>query len=296
MGATWRSLHPLLLDNTKSMKQLLIAFSLSLLALTSWSEEVPEPLRGIWATPECEAPRDTLAIYRGFYLWMDREQTALTGVTASSTPDDPWTRLTEASGYPIYLQRLEDGRLREWYLPDEAPFDQVPQDDWEYADFESCGSELPRQHVILSGEAISVFNAIDPVYGHCDQDRQACAQILFDAVDVTGDGRLSPAEIARLIRVALFVAAVGDEQRIDNQALAGLLAASLPLAPLGAAAIVSSFDYDHDGTLSMAELSQDRGSLIDQIEGQMSMGFGMDVERLRHSLGLWGQFLENWRR
>lgn len=278
------------------MKLFLLALALSATVSAAAATEVPEPIRGIWAWPSCQAPKDTLVIYRGYYLWMDQEQTAFSGVTAKAQGDEPWVQLTEASGYPIFFEPLDNNHLREYYAPDDAPLGAVPQPDWDYHDFESCNGQLPRAHAILSGETVAFFNAIDPVYGRCDQDRQTCAQTVFDAIDVSGDARLSPAEVARLIRIALYIAAVSGDEPVERQELAALMAASLPLAPLAARSIVSSFDYDNDGTLSLAELTQDRGSLIDQIEGQMSLNFGFNMGSLKDSLGPMGQLLENWRR
>jgi hypothetical protein len=91
-----------------------------------------------------------------------------------------------------------------------------------------------------------------------------------------------------------YVAAVGSQGPTKHKDLAALMASSLPLAPLLASAIVKSFDYDNDGLLSIQELSQDRGSLIDQLESQVGSNLGEHLGDLKQSLQPLERLLENF--
>ena len=276
------------------MKLRLLGWLLAIVPTLGLTQEVPAELRGIWATPNCSAPIDTLVMHRGFYLWIGQDETSLKGVVATPDVENDWVRLEESTGYPIFFKLLPDGKLRETYLPEDANFSEQPQDDWETADFESCQDSLPRPHVLLHGEAVSLFAVLDQVYGSCDQDRQACAQTLFDGVDVSGDGQLSRAELARLLRVITYMAAVGTDTPANNNDLGTLMASSLPIAPLIATAIVNSFDYNDDGVLSMAEITHDRGSLIDQLESQTGSKLGARLSELKQTLKPLEQLLEQF--
>lgn len=275
------------------MKLRILGWLLAIVPALGLSQEVPQQLRGIWGTPDCVAPADTLVMHRGFYLWIGQDETSLKGLSAKDSEGN-WIRLEEPSGYPVFFQLLPDGKLRETYLPEDANFAEQPQDDWETADFESCQASLPRPHVLLHGEAIALFAVFDQVYGSCDQDRQACAQTLFDGIDVSGDGQLSRAELARLLRVIAYTAAVGTDTPANNADLGTLVASSLPIAPLIASVIVNSFDYNNDGVLSMEEISHDRGSLVDQLESQAGARLGARLGELKQTLKPLEQLLEQF--
>lgn len=276
------------------MKHKLAVCLLALLPAAGFSEEVPDTLRGVWATPDCVSPEDTLVIYRSFYLWLGQEETALTGVTMPESQPEDWTRLQESDGYPNFFRLLPDGKLREAFLPDNADPASSPQDDWQTTDYESCQGALPRSQVLLHGEPMALLQVASNAQAVCQLDRQACTSILFAGVDVSGDGNLSTAEIARLFRVAGYVAAVSEENPANNDELAGVLAASLPIGPLMASAVINSFDYDDNGALSLAELSQDRGTLIDGLQADTGGEINSRLNQMKEALKPLGRLLENF--
>lgn len=276
------------------MKHKLAICLLGMLPIVVFSEEVPDPLQGIWATPSCASPEDTLVIYRSFYLWLGQKETALTGLAMPQSQPEGWTRLQESDGYPNFFRLLPDGKLREAFLPDDAELEANPKDDWETADYESCEGVLPRSQVLLHGEPLALLQVASNAQAVCQTDRQACANVLFAGVDVSGDGNLSTAEIARLFRVAGYVAAVSQDDPAMNDELSGVMAASLPLGPLMASAVVNSFDYDDNGSVSLAELSQDRGSLIDQLETNTGGEINSRLSQMKEALKPLGRLLENF--
>ncbi len=276
------------------MKHPLASCLLALAPTLCLAQEIPDALIGVWATPTCAAPADTLVIYKNFYLWLGEEETALTGLTASAAQPDGWTRLQESDGYPNFFQIQPDGRLREAFLPESADKAAAPSQDWQTADYESCANALPPGKVLLHGEPVALLRVISNAQGLCETDRQACANQLFAGIDVSGDGNLSVAEIARLFRVAGYVAAVGQDTAANNDDLAGLLAAGLPLGPLLASAIVNSFDYNNDSVVSLAELSQDRGTLIEPFEPKTSSALNSRLNQMREALKPLGQLLDHF--
>lgn len=276
------------------MKLKLASCLLALLPAATLAESVPERLTGIWATPNCSSPQDTLAVYKGFYLWMGEQETALTGLTMPDKQPEGWTRLEESDGYPNFFTVLPDGRLREAFLPDNADLASAPADDWQTTDYESCNNTLPPSQVLLHGEPVAMLQVVSNAQSICQTDRQACASALFTGIDVSGDGNLSTAEIARLFRVAAYVAAVSEETPASNDELAGVFAAGLPIGPLMASAIINSFDYDDNGVVSLAELSQDRGTLIDQLEPNTGDELNSRLNQMKEALKPLGRLLENF--
>lgn len=284
------------------MKLALAACLIATLPAFALAEDTPEEFIGIWATPNCNSATDTLVFFNGFYLWLGEEETTLSGLSLASEagaesagePPDDFIRLEESDGYPNFFQVLPDGRLREAFLPDDAELSAKPDADWASTDYERCGNALPRDKVMLHGEALAVLSVVNEAQSVCSTNQPACATTLFNGVDVTGDGNLSIAEIARLFRVAGYLAAVSEENGASNDDLAAVLATSLPVAPLMASAIVNSFDYDDNGTVSLAELSQDRISAMQGIDPKSGDELGSRLDRMKETLKPLGRILENF--
>ncbi|MCD8504468.1 MAG: hypothetical protein LRY49_05510 [Burkholderiaceae bacterium] len=276
------------------MKLKLASCLLALLPAATLGQEVPKEMAGIWATPNCSSPQDTLAFYKSFYLWIGEQETALTGLTKPQAQPQGWTRLEDSDGYPNFFTVLPDGRLREAFLPDNADSGSTPADDWQTTDYESCGNTLPRSQVLLHGEPVALLQVLSNAQSICQTNRQACASELFAGIDVSGDGNLSTAEIARLFRVAGYLATVSEDTPASNDELVGVVAAALPVGPLIASAIINSFDYDDNGVVSLAELSQDRGTLIDQLEPETGDELNSRLNQMKEALKPLGRLLENF--
>jgi len=251
---------------------------------------------GVWATPNCTTAEDTLVFFNGFYLWLGKDDATLSGIELAQTQPEELTRLEESDGYPNFFQVLPDGRLREVFLPEDAELAATPEATWDSVDYENCGGTLPRDKVMLHGEAMAALTVASLAQATCKQDQVACATVLFAGIDVTGDGNLSTAELARLFRVAGYLAAVSEDDGATNEDLAAVLATSLPVAPLMASAIVHSFDYDDNGVLSLAEISQDRASAIEGFEPNASNEMSSQVDRMKDALKPLGRLLENFSR
>ena len=71
-------------------------------------------------------------------------------------------------------------------------------------DLKRC-DRLPGQYYAFFGEAIAVFQSFDEVQSRCDGDSaQRCVRAIFELFDVSGDDRLSRAEIGRALRAGAF--------------------------------------------------------------------------------------------
>jgi len=273
-------------------------FAICLLAAMptlAWADKVPSQMQGIWATPTCTAAQDTLAFFDGFYLWLGEDETTLSGIELANSQPEEFTRLEESDGYPNFFQILPDGRLREAFLPEDAELTATPDDTWATTDYESCGGTLPSDKVLLHGEALAMLMVASRAQDACKQNQATCATTLFTGIDVTGDGNLSTAELARLFRVAGYLAAVSEDDGATDDDLATVLATSLPIAPLMASAIINSFDYDDNGALSLAEISQDRAAGIEGLEPNASNVLGSRVDRMKDTLKPLGRLLENFK-
>jgi hypothetical protein len=129
------------------------------------------------------------------------------------------------------------------------------------ATFSRC-DRAPPGALWTFAEAIAAFEFAGRIADLCGRrDGPDCLEAAFRFVDVSGDGKLSPAEVARVFRmVGFFVgyfshseAIVPAKNLLGSTALAGLV------GPFFANTMVEGMDYDADGSVSLDELMQDRG-------------------------------------
>lgn len=97
---------------------------------------------------------------------------------------------------------------------------------------------------------------LNGIVADCQDDKAGCEEALWRFIDVSGDDRLTVAEISRFFRFA-----VGDQDHPPAQMSAddGLLASVIG-GPLGARVFISNFDFDGDGRVSRKEFYRDAGS------------------------------------
>lgn len=222
------------------------------------AQGVPEAMRGSWARGSCAAPEALLHVTaRGIVrlpaagparLVRFHEVRAQSGwmLGVGAGAEAPRVMLRPA-GDAIELAE-PDAKLRDNRLPGETPVTR-------WMRCPSAGVGL----AVLHGEGLAFLGTLERLEEACQSGPPpACLAALVSEADVSGDRKLSVAEVARLMRGAAWALAV--QQGSEPEAIAA--AAGLgSIAALAAARLaVSSLDYDNDGLLSAAELAQDRAA------------------------------------
>jgi hypothetical protein len=226
-------------------------------------------LRGNWAIDSCAGGDGGILVVRGTMSLMIEggDATSLALVADQSPDDNGWINgQFESEDASVFLRRVVGN-------PDRMEFANPATDTdsqslalgpganpdpstWETMRFENCPA-LPLGPQALYGELIAVLDGIDNAELACSRGPEQCASALFAIADVHPDGVLTVAEISRMLRVLVQLGAIEQGNgAADTQV--GMIAASVPLAPILARAIVSSFDYDGDNALSLDEILQDR--------------------------------------
>lgn len=150
------------------------------------------------------------------------------------------------------------------------PSDQLLGDpQWNGFNYMPCDT-LGQSLELLYGEAWDIMLALDGALRACNLDQSKCVPEIFRVLDRHPDGALRIAEIARAIRFLIYLGiGLGSDWASSDDWLAGY-SASLPVAPLLAAALIGSYDYNGDGGLSPEELLS---STSDSMALALSGGF-----------------------
>ncbi|WP_237217843.1 EF-hand domain-containing protein, partial [Falsiroseomonas oryziterrae] len=142
----------------------------------------------------------------------------------------------------------------------------------------------PAALAALHGEGIAFLAALEHLEAACGTGTPgACGEAILRQGDVSGDGRLAPAELARLVRGASWVVAV--QEGATQDILAGAVGAGALAGILAARALVESLDYDGDGRISLAELLQDRGTAFARAAGTAA-GRPLRMEGIAEGAGM----------
>jgi hypothetical protein len=142
------------------------------------------------------------------------------------------------------------------------------------------------------GESIALFDAYDVVMERCQGTTvERCAAAIFDVLDISGDGRLSVAEISRGLRaigpLLAYDVVVGGRTDIADpnvrfavgttELFSGSLLASVT-GRFVVDGVLRTYDFDGDGFLSLSELLQDRGPVsVTAVTASVSVAASHDV-------------------
>jgi len=221
------------------------------------AQDIPESMRGTYAAPSCAAATAAVHITSRSVVEMPRDgEQRLTRIARLGSAGD-WTMLvaTGADARRIMLRAagtdvdvlVPDAKIRDDQLPGLATETR----------YERC-TEAPTI-VTLHAEGLAFLHALEamePVCGRNLGNANACLQAFFEYADISKDGKLSPAEIARALRGATW--AIQMTEGADGTTLAAGYAGSALLGIAAAQVVVQAYDYDLSGSLSIAELTQDR--------------------------------------
>lgn len=219
---------------------------------------VPDALRGAWYQGECNAPSVTLQLTARAAARLPTDGGARLIRFAETRAVENWTmgigRGAEAPrillrGTATALETVEpDAKLRDDRLPGATPVQS----------WRRCPA-APASVAALHGEGVAFLAALEGLEAACGTGSPApetCVAAVMREGDISGDGKLSVAEIARMVRGATWLLAIADEaapEAVLATAGGGMLG-GVAVARL----MMESLDYDGDGKLSSAELGQDR--------------------------------------
>lgn len=271
------------------MRYALLSLALTLYPLSSLADP---GLVGLWGFGSCDTFEEieyqghAVAVYHDddgprvlFQQLMELDNSDWTLVRTDER--DPYPSLAHASGNIIRfawpkveateaseIQALHRALLTGQMDPDEAPdlFD---------IDIGTRCAGLPLPEALFFGEILAVLSSFDNAIHQCAASPVACPRTLFDAVDVSSDGELSVAEMARVFRNAVAIASALEENSATVSAV-GASASAFVLAPLAASGMLHSFDYDASGTLSLAEVMRDRTPSMMPDARDMQLGAWLD--------------------
>lgn len=211
------------------------------------SSQVPESALGIWSSEPCESTAS--AIFLGKDYAVAFETTSNDGPTVSMGA----VRWVGSAG-----AMTQHGATT--FLPP-------------VANLTECDA-LPSWAYASMAEAIALLLVMDELTNSCTRGNgRDCAESIFAFADVSDDNRISIAEMTRLVRAA-SVFTVYQAMSRPNEGerpktvvpIANLTGASVFLsltAPIIMRSLVSSYDFDGDGFLTLDEVMQDREALLE---------------------------------
>lgn len=233
---------------------LLVAWLLA--AAPAAAQGLPDRLRGTWAAGSCAAPQALLHVTARAVARLPADGPARLVRFRDLRDQGGWTLGTGAGAEAPRVMLRADGDALELAEPDAKLRDDrlpgaTPVTRW---------LRCPAGDVtlaLLHGEGIAFLGALERLEAACQAGPvQPCIAALVAEADVSGDGRLSAAELARMLRGAAWALGVQQGGDAEGLAIAGGLGGAAALA--AARLLVGSLDYDDDGRLSPAELAQDR--------------------------------------
>lgn len=274
------------------------------IGLTAWSllggtasaqgqTTIHPDLRGIWSFESCAENDAGFLVAHGTVVVLieDGDASSQSLVTDTDPDDAGWVagRLEDqplffrrVTGMPDMLEVATAEDSNDGASITEGPGSDPDSSVWNIEQATSCAA-LPPGPQALYGEMFAVLAGLDAAGKACAAGPQACAGALFSVGDVNPNGSLNTAEISRLIRVLVQLGAIekgnggADEQ-------AGMIAVSVPLAPILARALISSFDYDGDDGLSLEEILKDRVVLPSSDMSQLLTGAESRVSDMMDTL------------
>ena len=248
---------------------------------------------GVWSFDSCtENGAGFLVAHGTMVVLIEGGNASSQPLLTASDPDDAGWVTGRSDDQPLFFRRVtgtpdllevataEDSNGGASIT--EGPGSEPDPSVWNIERATSCPA-LPPGPQALYGEMFAVLAGLDAAGIACVAGPQACAGALFSVGDVNPNGSLNTAELSRLIRVLVQLGAI-EQGNGDADAQAGMIAASVPLAPILARALISSFDYDGDDGLSLDEILGDRVVLPSSDMSQLLTGAEARVSEMMDTL------------
>jgi hypothetical protein len=247
------------------------------------AQGVPEPLRGAWFAGDCADPGAMLVLTGRAAARVEAEAPARLFRFATTRDVAGFTLGTGVGAEAPRLMFRAATEGLETVEPDPKTRDDRLPGDAHAAVWRRCDAP-PAALAALHGEGIAFLAGLEHLEAACGSGTPgACAEAIIRVGDVSGDARLSPAELARLARGAAWVAAA--QEGATQDVLAGTVGAGALGGIVAARLLVESLDYDGDGRLSLAELTQDRATGFARAPGTAA-GRPLRVDGLAEGAGM----------
>ncbi len=218
-------------------------------------QDIAPALRGTYAAPSCADPAHVLHVTARSLLRMERGGTVRLYRGQSIATQNGWTILNGTGPESPRITLRAAGQNVDEVIPDAKLRDDQLPGDTQPLRYARC-TEAPAA-LAAQAEGIAFLHNLEAMEPACQNGpTQACLEAFLAQADVSGDGTLSTAEVARVVRGAVWTLQVLDGARLDDLA-AGYLG-SVTLGTSLAQILVQAYDYDNSGTLSLAELTRDR--------------------------------------
>jgi hypothetical protein len=269
------------------MRRLVLA-ALLLACGQAAAQGVPEALRGTWAQGACAAPATLLHVTARSVALLPADGPArLVRFRALRALGD-WTLGTGAGAEAPRLLLRAAGDALETVAPDAKQRDDRLPGDAPPARWQRCTAP-PPVIALTHGEGLAVLAALERLEAACQAGAAApCLAALVATADVSGDGMLGVAELARLLRGTAW--ALAAQEGAPPEALAAAAALGGVAALAAARLMVDGLDFDGDGRLSAAELTQDRAAYA--ADAGAAAGRPVALETLAEGAGLLRALLE----
>ncbi|WP_439597556.1 hypothetical protein [Falsiroseomonas sp.] len=217
---------------------------------------VPEALRGAWFAGACTDPEAMLLVTARAAARVEAEAPSRLFRFRQLRGAAGWTIGTGGGAEAPRLMLRSAGAELETAEPEAKLRDDRLPGETELAQWRRCPAP-PVALAALHGEGAAFLAALEHLEAGCGSGTPgACAAAIVAQADVSGDGVLTVAEVARLLRGAAWLAAV--EAGATQDAVAISLGAGSLAGILSARLLMESLDYDGDGRISAGELAQDR--------------------------------------
>jgi len=239
------------------MKRIL-ALVVMLAAAPAGAQGIPEALRGTWAAGACATPAALLHVTARGLARLPAEGGARLVRFRALRSQDGWTVGTGGGAEaPRVMLRAADGAI-ETVEPDAKTRDDRLPGDAPTLRWTRCDGPPPTL-ALLHGEGLAFLGALERIEAACQAGTAPdCLREVVAVGDVSGDGLLGVAEIARLLRGAAWALAAQEGAEPDALAAAAGIGGIAAIA--AARLMVEGLDYDGDGRLSAAEMGQDRAA------------------------------------
>lgn len=255
---------------------------------------IPEALRGAWFAGACADPEAMLLVTGRAAARLEAEAPARLFRFREVSAREGWVLGTAGGADAPRLMLRASAEALETAEPEAKLRDDRLPGDTALGTWRRCPAP-PVMLSVVHGEGAAFLAALEHLEAGCGSGTPgACAAAIVAQADVSGDGVLSVAELARLLRGAAWVVAVREGATQDM--IAATVGAGGLAGILSARVLMESLDYDGDGRISAAELAQDRVGFATAPGTAAGRPLRLDTmpEGTGMLRGLW-EGLANWR-